>query len=148
MRVCMFRNFMDVSIVDLMMQRFDDQATEAFISEYCLLTQLLGKISSDRAVENRWIPVFSPPVRDLNGILNRRISEYLKTPAFEVGGSVLAKPKTIGQWFLTVLIERVRRRRGTGIGLRTLIYCVTWCARLIEDRDFQRLELSAAMIKA
>lgn len=43
--------------------------------------------------------------------------------------------------------ERIRRGQSGGIGLKTLIYCVTWCARLLEDRDYQRLVLSVAMIK-
>lgn len=94
------------------------------------------------------MPSFSPPVSSINLILNRQMGELLAESAFSLGGALLMRCGTLGQWFVSVLIERVRRGVGAGIGLRTLLYCVAWCTRLVEDRDFARLETSAVMIKA
>ncbi|CAH0730329.1 unnamed protein product, partial [Brenthis ino] len=58
------------------------------------------------------------------------------------------KPRTLGQWFLMLLLERVRRRVSEGVGLRTLLYCVCWCSRLVQEHDYERLRASATMIKA
>ncbi|CAB3261287.1 unnamed protein product [Arctia plantaginis] len=78
---------MDVSISDCMLQRFSDVCVERDISKYALTTQLLRKISRDVAVENRWIPSFSPTIRSLNVILNQDIWDKLKCSAFEICGT-------------------------------------------------------------
>lgn len=52
-QVNLFRGFADISIADLMLERFTDESLEKYMSEYCLLGQLFRKIQGDRAVENR-----------------------------------------------------------------------------------------------
>lgn len=117
------------------------------MSEYTLISQLLRKIRRDPAVQQRWIPSFSPPLVSVDAILNQDIGIGLSHAHYDIRGTTLSRPKTIGQWFLTILIEKVGWGSGRGVGLRTLIYCVTWCARLIHDEDFERLAQSAHIIK-
>lgn len=142
-----FRTNSDVSISDCMLQRFDDVCVERYISEYILTSQLLRKMCRDAAVESRWLPSFSPPIRSLNAILNTDIALQLRGEAFEIRGALIAQPRTMSQWFVKLLIERVRRGTNTGVGLRTLVYCVAWCARLIQDKDYERLARSAPIIR-
>lgn len=130
------------------MQRFGETGVEKFVSEYALITHLLRKIMDDEAVRTRWIPSFSPPIKSLNSILSADIGDRLLAPAFEIRGVILARPRTMSQWFYDLLVERVKRGLNGAIGLRTMLYCLAWAARLISDRDFARLEQSAGIIKA
>lgn len=100
-----------------------------------------------QGVRNRWFPIFSPPWNAINGILNTPIPEELRRDEFRIHGWNAAMPNTIGQWFITIFIERLYRKIDSDIGLRTLIYCVIWCVSLIKERDFRRLGQSALMIR-
>ncbi|CAG4983631.1 unnamed protein product [Parnassius apollo] len=125
-----------------------DKGVEQYLSEYTLVSQLLDKINRIESVKDRWIPTFSPPIRTLSALLNQELEVPLIGASFEIQGGYTLKPRTIGQWFLMLLLERVRRQVDEGIGLHTLIYCVCWCAPLVNEHDYERLRYSATMIKA
>ncbi|CAH0719100.1 unnamed protein product, partial [Brenthis ino] len=122
----LFRKSHRITIPDLMLKYMGDQGVEQYLSEYTLTSQLLDKI--DRIDAELEVPLIGP--------------------SFEIQGGYTMKPRTLGQWFLMLLLERVRRRVSEGVGLRTLLYCVCWWSRLVLEHDYERLRASATMIKA
>lgn len=144
----LFRNGYAITLADAMLRHMEDMGLEQYLTEYTLVSQLLDKIMRIEAVRDRWIPTFSPPLRALSALLNQELEVPLIGMGFDISGSYIFQPRTLGQWFLKLFMERVRRQVTSGIGLRTLLYCVCWCARLISDHDYDRLRASATMIKA
>ena len=144
----LFRSSYTVTIADVMMRHMEDRGIEQYLSEYSLVSQLLDKIMHIESVKDRWIPTFSPPLRSLSALLNKELEVPLIGVGFEINGGYIFQPPTLGQWFLKLFLEIVHRQVKSGIGLRTLLYCVCWCARLLEEHDYDRLRASATMIKA
>lgn len=122
----LFRQNHSVTIPDLMLKHMHDRGVEQYLSEYTLVSQLLDKIYRIESARDRWIPTFSPSLKLMCKILNQELEVPLMGASFEIQGGYTLKPRTLGQWFLMLLMERVRRQVSSGIGLRTLLYCVCW----------------------
>lgn len=135
------------TILDHMLKHLTSTDVERYMTEFTLISILLEKIRRDEAVRTRWLPSFSPSFGEVPVLLNQPVPN-INGDAFRFKGGYDFPIRTIGQWFLLLVNERIRLGNSTGIPLRTLFYATMWCLRQIKDADYEKLACGAYAIRA
>lgn len=140
-RVNIFRELTAPTMFLALAECLNKDGVHTYLHEYHLISQLINKIREMPSVRNRWIPDCVSSLESVEAVLND--TKYMKMSHPEIIGTTTYKvrPRTIGQWLVLNLTERVRSKNNGGLHLKTLLYAVGWITALALSLDFEKLAI-------
>lgn len=120
---------------------FADMGVVQFIHETKMVGKLMTDIKEIKSVRDRWLPNFIGNLSEIESVLNAPV--HFRVPKPEMLGSSLFaySPKTIGQYLLLAMCERLRKRVKKGLSLKTMIYLLSLITRFAKDGNYESLSL-------
>lgn len=120
---------------------FAEMGVAQFIHETKMVGKLMLDIKEIKSVRDRWLPNFVGNIEEIENVLNSQ--DYFRVSRPEVMGTSLFAytPRTIGQYLLLAMCERLRKRIKKGINLKTMLYLLSLITRFAKDGNYDALSL-------
>lgn len=140
-RINIFRELTAPTMFLALAECLNKDGVHAYLHEYQLISNLINKIKEIPSVRNRWIPDCVSSLESVETVLND--TRYMKMSHPEIIGTTTYKirPRTIGQWLVLNLTERIRLKNTRGVHLKTMLYAVGWITALAISLDFEKLAI-------
>nr|APG79111.1 hypothetical protein 3 [Hubei lepidoptera virus 4] len=120
---------------------FTENGVKQFIHETRLVGKLVVDIKRNNSVRDRWIPNFIQGIPEIEDVLNDTRYFTISKPELLGGTLFSVSPRTIGQYLLLAMCERMRLRIAGGMGLKVLFYAISLIARFAVDNNFESLNV-------
>ncbi|KAJ8720785.1 hypothetical protein PYW08_006250 [Mythimna loreyi] len=112
---------------------FNRRAIMQYVHESRLVSGLIRDIHDKKSARDRWIPNFINGIEEIEYVLNEERFLSFDLPPILHAQEGEVRFRTIGQYLLLAMCERMRRRTNSGIGLRCLFYAISLIARFAMD---------------
>nr|APG79106.1 hypothetical protein 3 [Hubei lepidoptera virus 5] len=123
----------DVCIPMPYLDAFHYKAVAQFIHESRMVKKLISDINERNSVRDRWLPNFIESLREIEDVMNNPAYMPSDLPSLRVSRGRSGAARTIGQYILLAMCDRMVRRIKTGISLKVLLYAISLVSRLSLD---------------